>query len=64
MTSKNFFPGTQRLEMLVPKNHFVREVVPFPRSGHICRCKAGTTTEVTMIAAKARRGGEPHGYGL
>ena len=28
------FP-VRRLETLVPKNHFVREVAPFPRSGHI-----------------------------
>ena len=28
------------------------------------RCKAGTTTEVKMVAAKARKWGKPHGYGL
>ena len=27
--------GSTVLETLVPKNHFVREVAPFPRSGHI-----------------------------
>ena len=33
--SEFFVSGMQRLETFVPKNHFVRKVVPFPRSGYI-----------------------------
>ena len=35
LTSEFFLFQVRRLETLVPKNHFVREVAPFPRSGHI-----------------------------
>ena len=35
LTSEFFLFQLRRLETLVPKNHFVREVAPFPRSGHI-----------------------------
>ena len=35
LMSEFFLFQVLRLETLVPKNHFVREVAPFPRSGHI-----------------------------
>ena len=35
LTSEFLLFQVRRLETLVPKNHFVREVAPFPRSGHI-----------------------------
>ena len=34
LTSEIFLFQVRRLETLVPKNHFLREVAPFPRSGH------------------------------
>ena len=34
LTSEFFLFQVRRLETLVPKNHFVRELAPFPRSGH------------------------------
>ena len=35
LMSEFFLFQVRRLETLVPKNHFVCEVAPFPRSGHI-----------------------------
>ena len=35
LMSEFFLFQIRRLETLVPKNHFVREVALFPRSGHI-----------------------------
>ena len=40
LTSEFFLFQVRRLETLVPKNHFVREVAPFPISGHIWERRA------------------------